>query len=257
MQHASLMINGQARTYRLFRPGSLDPNQPAPLVVLLHGCQADSSGDQIAAVTHFDNDATTGRFVAVYPDAIGGCWNLVRNPAEADDLAFMNGLLDRLVRDLPISKTRIFVAGMQGGGHMAYEVACEVSSRIAAVASVSGGMPLDGCQPARPVSIMEMHGTDDSFLPYEGGGRLGSPSIVELIQRWRTLDGCLGDPILSQSGITKTSLWNECKSGTVVRLDTVVGGHNTWFGSHSNPVPGEPNANSVIWSFFSSLQPRG
>jgi len=39
----------------------------------------------------------------------------------------------------------------------------------------------------------------------------------------------------------------------VVKLDTVTGGHNTWFGSSLDPVPGEPKASAAVWDFFNSL----
>ena len=68
----------------------------------------------------------------------------------------------------------------------------------------------------------------------------------------------MGDPDLTQSGIMKSSTWGRCKGGTVVRLDTIVGGRHTWFGCSvppCDPVPGEPDANGVVWSFFNSLRP--
>jgi poly(3-hydroxybutyrate) depolymerase len=74
------------------------------------------------------------------------------------------------------------------------------------------------------------------------------------MQRWVTLDGCAANPTVTQSGIAETSVWKQCQGGAVVRLDKVVGGHHQWFGSELDPVPGEPNANTAMWSFFSSLQ---
>jgi polyhydroxybutyrate depolymerase len=190
------------------------------------------------------------------------CWNAgsccidnVNTPV-ADDVAFVSQVLDRVTTDLPIDKTRIFIAGVSAGGFMAYRLACELSGRIAGMASVAGAMLVDSCHPARPVSILEMHGTDDSNVPYDGGAVFNgaaSPSVAAVMQSWATLDGCAGNPTQSQSGITKTSAWKGCKAGTTVRLDTVVGGHHTWFGSTIDPVPGEPSANATIWTFFSSL----
>jgi polyhydroxybutyrate depolymerase len=272
IEHGSFTVNGTLRLYRVFVPKSLDPNQPAPLVVLLHGCDGmRGSGDEVAADTHFDEEASAGRFVAVYPDGqisdnsvLGRmrCWNAgsccidnVNTPV-ADDVAFVSQVLDRVTTDLPIDKTRIFIAGVSAGGFMAYRLACELSGRIAGMASVAGAMLVDSCHPARPVSILEMHGTDDSNVPYDGGAVFNgaaSPSVAAVMQSWATLDGCAGNPTQSQSGITKTSAWKGCKGGKVVRLDTVVGGHHTWFGSTIDPVPGEPNANATIWSFFSSV----
>jgi polyhydroxybutyrate depolymerase len=272
IEQRSFTVNGTLRLYRVFVPKSLDPNQPPALVVLLHGCDGmRGSGDEVAADTHFDEEASAGRFVAVYPDGqisdnsvLGRmrCWNAgsccidnVTTPV-ADDVAFVSQVLDRVTTDLPIDKTRIFVAGVSGGAFMAYRLACELAGRIAGMASVAGTMLVDSCHPARPVSILEMHGTDDSNVPYDGGAVFNgaaSPSVAAVMQSWATLDGCAGNSTQSQSGITKTSAWKNCKGGNIVQLDTVVGGHHTWFGSTIDPVPGEPNANATIWSFFSSV----
>ena len=167
-----------------------------------------------------------------------------------------------ITKDLPIDKNRIFVAGLQSGGHMAYTLACAIPERIAAIASVSGGMPLDDRKAAmrcsdnklaKPISVMEMHGTADTFIPYQGGGGLNAPPVLDLVKYWATLDGCIGDPSVNQTGITKTTLWTHCTGTSVVKLDTVTGGHNTWFGSSLDPVPGEPKASAAVWDFFNSL----
>ncbi len=160
-----------------------------------------------------------------------------------------------MVKELPIDRARIFVTGGSGGGALAYRLACDLSSRITAIASVSGGWWLDApCRPARPVSVLEMHGEDS----YEGGGAHNLSPVLVVVQRWAELDGCVGDPVLAQSGMTKSSTWDRCKAGTVVRLDTIVGGTHTWFGCGvppCSPVPGEPDANTVVWSFFNGLRP--
>ena len=164
----------------------------------------------------------------------------------ADDFTFLTQLIDQLTLDLPIDKNRIFVTGLQSGGHMAYTLACATPGRIASIASISGGMPLNErkasmrCSDNKraPVSVMEMHGTAGSCIPYGGGGGLNAPPTLEVIKYWATADGCTGDPSVNQSGITKTTLWKHCGGTSAVRLDTVTGGHNTWFGSTLDPVPG-------------------
>ena len=258
VQHASLTIDGLKRTYRLYVPASLNRKQPAPLVVHLHGCLPGANGDLAASGSHFDDEATTGGFVAVYPDGLNDCWNAGNCCTHADDVTFISRLLDRLIKDLPINQSRVFATGLSGGGFMSYRLACELSTRFTAIASISGAMVFANCHLARPVSILEMHGTNDSNVPYDGGVPPGppTPSVAAVIQTWTALDGCVGNPIQSQTGITKTSMWKECEGGARVRLDTVVGGHHTWFGSTLDPVQGEPNANAVIWDFFSSLAPR-
>ena len=268
IEHGKISVGGLARTYRLFSPQKPDSQNPTALVVLLHAC--GSSGDQFASITHFDEQADAAGIVAVYPDALANygpgfnhCWNEFIDPTLPDDFTFLSELLDQLTKDLPIDKTRVFVAGLQSGGHMAYTLACAIPERIAAIASISGGMPLDDqkasmrCsdnQLTKPVSVMEMHGTADSFLPYGGGGQLNAPPTLDIVKYWARLDGCTGDPSVNQSGITKTTLWNHCSGTSLVRLVTVMGGHNTWFGSTLDPVPGEPKASAAVWGFFNSVR---
>lgn len=267
IEHGKISVGGLAHTYRLFTPHKLDAQNPTAMVLLLHGC--GSSGDEFAAITHFDEQAAAAGIVAVYPDGMANfgpgfnhCWNEFFDPTMADDFTFLSQLIDQLTKDLPIDKNRIFVAGLQSGGHMAYTLACAIPERIAAIESISGGMPLDErkasmrCSDnklAKPVSVMEMHGTADSFIPYEGGGGLNAPPTLDVVKYWATVDGCSGDPLVNQNGITKTTLWKPCSGTSVVRLDMVTGGHNTWFGSTLDPVPGEPKASAAVWDFFNSV----
>jgi polyhydroxybutyrate depolymerase len=241
VQYVSLTLDGRLRDYRIFRPPALDYTKPIPLVISLHGTPSDAATQ--ASVSHFDEEATKAGFVAVYPDGCDGAWD---PDTGSYDVQFISRLIERLKSDFQVDTARVYIVGVSAGAPMAYRVACELSTMIAGLASVAGSMFNSDCHPTRPISVLEMHGTVDANVPYARG--------VAAVQAWTMLDSCVGDPALSQSGITKTSFWSQCKAGTVVRLDTVVGGHHTWFGSTYDPVPGEPNANAVIWSFFSSLR---
>ena len=266
IQHEQMTVGGIVRSYRLFEPPSVISGGAVALVLLLHPC--NSSGDHLASATHFDEQATSARLVVAYPDGLANfgpgfahCWNEFLDPTMPDDLAFLGQLMDRLKATLPINPHRIFVAGQQSGGHMAYTLACAIPGRLTGIASVSGGMPLDGraasmrCASSQstPVSVMEMHGTSDDFIPYEGGGGLAAPATVDLIKYWATVDRCSGDPVVAQNGITKSEVWKLCRGATTVRLDTVSGGHSTWFGSSVDSVLGEPNATAAVWTFFNSV----
>lgn len=268
VRHASLTVDGIKRTYRLYVPPSLDTKQPAPMVVALTGFPG--TGDEMAEVSRLDVQANTLGFIVVYPDPVPdsqadlsnlleGSWNAGTCCGDAsakgvDDVTFINRLLDRLSTDFRIDTTRVFAAGLSNGGMMAYRLACELSDRISAVASVAGAMVvIDDCRPARSVSILEMHGTADSHVAYAG---YYPSSTVSTVQRWVALDGCTDKPTQTVSGVTKTSTWVHCRAGTVVRFDTVVGGHHTWFGTDLDPVPGEPDSTATVWDFFSNLKPR-
>jgi polyhydroxybutyrate depolymerase len=246
VQHASITVDGQKRTYRLFLPAGLDATKAAPLVVALTGCP--SVGDDMATATHLDDVATSKGFVIVYPDPVNGCWNTGTCCGSAHDTKFIGQLVDKLTAEIRVDKARIFAAGFSAGAVLTYTLACAFSDRFAAIVSDAGQEDGQTCQPARPISVLEIHGTEDTSVLYNYGS--------EAVQRWVGLDGCPATPTLTVNGITKTSLWNGCRANTVVRFDTVVGGHHQWFGSTFDPIPGEPDSNALMWAFFSGLQPK-
>jgi polyhydroxybutyrate depolymerase len=258
VQHKSLNFGGRVRTYRLFRSGSVPAGHLVPLVVLLHGCSASGgSGDEMAANTNFDNEAIKIGAIAAYPDAVA-CWNdgSGRGPSTTvDDIGFISQLIKTLSKDQPIDPKRVFLAGFSIGAVMASRVACELSNQVVAIAAVGGRLLRDdpACHPSQPVSILAMAGTNDMNFPYEGDGPINADSAMEFVHQWALLDQCDPASTLGDTGITTTLSWHSCKNGRIVRLDTVKGGQHTWFGSGNYSVTGEPNANSVIGSFFSGL----
>jgi polyhydroxybutyrate depolymerase len=256
-QKATMTVSGQVRTYTVFRPSSLDPIRPVPLVIALHGYTADARWMEDA--THFDEQATQDGFIVVYPQGIDNSWNAgtccgVAQSQNIDDVAFIRELIDRLVRDGHADPKRVFVTGMSNGAMMAHRLGCELSDRIAAIASVAGALITGACQPARPVSVLEMHGTEDSLVPFGGGSVAGIgqfPSTISFMRRWATFDGCTGSPTVTKSGITKTTTWAGCREHTAVILDAVTGAGHWWFGPDEDPA--EPSATTVVWDFFSHV----
>jgi polyhydroxybutyrate depolymerase len=250
-----LTLDRRLRDYRLFTPPGLDLTKPMPLVLLLHGAPIDAQGFE--NIVHFDQEASTGGFVLASPNGCDGMWNYADGGPKTTDDDFIQRVIEQLEAQFPINKGRVFVVGASAGSWVAYRLACDLADQITAIASVAGTMRLaDDCRPSRPVSILEIHGTHDNVHPWGGNGQHHASPVEDVNQRWIGLDGCAPNPAVSNSGITETSVWRQCEGGAVVQLDKVVGGHHTWFGSDFDPVPGEPNANALIWSFFSSVPTR-
>jgi polyhydroxybutyrate depolymerase len=252
--YTSMIVDGRYRDYRVFQPPTLDPTGPVPLVIVLHGTPIDAAGFE--DVIHFQTEASAAGFMAVYPDGCDEDWD---ESGKSYDVDFFNKMLDRLESQCPIDTSRIYIIGSSSGGFMTYRVACDMASRVAAAASIAGSMWWNDCAPGRPIPILEMHGTADVNVPYDGGrstyhNGMHLPSVTTVIQQWVGLDGCTGNPVTSRSGITQITLWNHCQGGAVVQLDTIVGAHHTWFGSTFDPVPGEPDANKAIWTFLKQFQ---
>jgi polyhydroxybutyrate depolymerase len=252
VQYVDLTVDGKLRNYRVFQPTSHNLSKPVPLVIALHGTPMNA--DDLATISRIDDEAAKAQFLAAYPNGCQGSWEYPDGGPKAPQVDFISQMISRLEAKFPIDKSRIFVVGVSAGSVMAYRLACDLSSQIAAVASVAGAMLPDDCSPGRPVSVLEMHGTADCWR-----GGCPHPELLgvdALIQRWRTIDGCSSNPTTSHGGITTTSLWH-CRAGSVVQLDAIAGGHHNWFGCSTppcNPVAGEPDATTAIWNFFSGLQ---
>ena len=254
------------RAYRVFVPPTLDRRRPAPLVLVLHG--GANSVEDTVKTTRFDREAAAGDFIVAYPEGTRREWNAgtccgsapSRNP---DDVGYLTRVLDQVEADYSIDKTRVFVAGVSNGAMMAYRFACERADRVTAVGSVAGAVVVDGCRPSRPVSVLEIHGTEDQLIPYEGG----KPSAVEaqnappytstpaMVRRWAEIDRCPPPSPPQVAGPVTTEAWEGCANGSAVSLVTVQGAGHIWFADGLGPANGALDATATIWRFFAALRP--
>ena len=99
------------------------------------------------AYTGFNDIASEENFIVVYPQGsyfngtthwnVGG-WTL---GSSVDDVAFIDFLIDAISEDYLIDSERIYSTGMSNGGYMSFLLACQLSERIAAIASGAGSPP--------------------------------------------------------------------------------------------------------------------
>jgi len=237
-------------------PASYDPTHPAPLVVDLHGL--DSSGADQAKLAHMAAASEADGFIAIHPNGLGASWNGGEccDPSAKDgvkDTAFIGHVLDEAEARLCIDSDRVYAAGFSNGGFMAHRLGCELADRFAAIGSVSGVLGIDGCQPSRPVPVIQIHGTSDPIVPYGGGGLFNYTSVASTISTWRTINGCsaAAQPTYQHGDATCVS------SCGVVTLCTIDGGGHQWPGGDSTgilngKVSSDLDATATLWAFFAS-----
>jgi len=118
--------------------------------------------------------------------------------AGPDDVGYLATLIDDIAGAWPIDREAVFAIGYGNGGNMAYRLACDRADVVAAIVAIAGGAAIDPslCAPARPVSVLHLHGTADTEFAYDGGGPFqmapGAPGAVECVTRWAGHDGCGG-----------------------------------------------------------------
>lgn len=196
----------------------------------------------------------------------------------ADDVAFLNQMLDQLALKYSVDTHRIYAAGLSDGGFMALRMGCDMADRVAAVAAVGAAFPKTMiCLPSRPISALFIDGTDDPVVPYGGGsykpGRFHVLSAEESAKTWSKFDHCEEKPAQAKlpplnkekgSKDTKTFTYNQCQGNAQVVLYAVKNGGNTWPGGEQYMTEKEVgktsdalNANESIWNFLSANKITG
>jgi polyhydroxybutyrate depolymerase len=257
------------RTYTLHVP----PGDPVGLVLNLHGGGGTGIGQR--NLTDFDTVADNHNLLVVYPNGYDKSWADGRGASPADrrhvdDVGFLIGLAGKLQNDYGIAAGHVFVTGMSNGGFMANRLACERADVFAAVAPVAGTLGAKMvCNPSRPVSVWEAHGTADPLVHFNGGavhGRGGlshSISAVSMVNKWRTADACQGDPSaealpsVGDGTVVHRFDSTACAASTEVVFYQIDNGGHTWPGGKQylpKPVIGPTtrafDASELIAQFF-------
>jgi polyhydroxybutyrate depolymerase len=128
----------------------------------------------------------------VYPNANGKYWNLTGGGTQGnDDVEFVSSLLDQLENVLCIDQHRVYAAGVSNGGGFVSRLGCELSDRLTGIASVAGLYGREpACPPSRPLSVLEMHGTADTTVPYGGLPTRAIASVDSFLLKWERWDSC-------------------------------------------------------------------
>lgn len=266
-----LLYQGWLRTYYLHIPRSYKSDRPMPLVLVFHG--SGGSGSSIANVTRFNELADKKGFIVVYPNGIDHHWSDGHGVfyPQVDDISFVAALIDRLMQIRNIDSRRIYATGFSNGGMLTQTLACNLSDRIAAFASVAGTLPANlasSCKPKTPVSLLIVHGTSDRSVPYSGGkiGGVGREvvSVPKMVELWRYHNSCASKAKVEKLPNTahnrgmqvEISRYSPCSGGSEVMLVTVKGGGHSWPGGASGNVKeyqgnvSRINASKAIWNFF-------
>ncbi|RSK40148.1 extracellular catalytic domain type 1 short-chain-length polyhydroxyalkanoate depolymerase [Hymenobacter perfusus] len=262
----TIRFGSTVRDYRLYVPRAYTGAQPVPLLLNLHGYGSNNVEQE--QYGDFRAIADTANFLVLHPngtvDAAGNrFWNNFVPPGSGgpDDVAFLAALIDSVSARYRVEPSRVYSTGMSNGGFMSYDLACQLSPRIAAIASVTGTMVasrLDACAPVRPVPVLQIHGTEDGLVPYLGNGVF--LPIPTVINSWVQRNGCNPTPIITlvpdinttDGSTAERQLYTGGRNGSVVELYRIIGGGHTWPDAPINTgvTNRDINASREIWRFL-------
>jgi polyhydroxybutyrate depolymerase len=168
-----------------------------------------------------------------------------------DDTWFVSDLLNDLQRAYCVDPERIYAVGISAGGGMTKYLACTLAGRIAAFAAVAPDLyqPPGGCDPSRPVSLLEIHGTRDPVVPYTGNASPGNwplPAVPDWLATLGRQDSCHvpartflnAPPIIGEE-------WTGCRDHAEIVHYRINGGGHIW----PSTIHGI-STDQVIWRFL-------
>ncbi len=254
----------------VFVPDSYRSDTPVPLIMMLHGYSA--SGIWQEEYMKFRPLVDQEGFIYFYPDGNQDSlrnrfWNATDaccdfEESQVDDSGYLRALINELTTIFTIDAEKIFIVGHSNGGFMAYRMACDHSDVVSGIASLAGAAFIDhnDCQPEYPVHVLQMHGTNDATILFDGGCFSPPrcyPGAEASVDQWVTLNGCL--PVADESVPPLDIVLGIPGAETTIRryrAGCLAGGSSELWAINGGPhVPAlQPDFSQLVVDFFFSLE---
>ena len=254
--HTTLEIGPSSRKAILELPGGHNVSNKLPLVVALHGYTSSGLGvsgffDLIDSVHENGHlllrpDGTISATGQRFWNATDACCNIWGQ--EVDDVSWLTSLINEVITYHGADPEGIIIVGYSNGGFMAHRMACERGDMLRSIISLAGATHYDfnDCPNTGYPNVLQIHGTSDSVIFYDGGTILGDnyPAASQTVFSWANRSGCNLTyteinqlDLISPRGVNDTNEYEHlnCSSGNRVSLWEIPNGsHYPQLSSPSN-----------------------
>ena len=243
------------RQFTVVWPDAQNDSLKLPLVFGFHG--AGGSAEQFIYNPTLDSLISNGDFIGIYPNGHsnagnnGGYWNLGNEPTNANDVEFVNLIIDTLLNFSNINFKKVYAIGYSNGAGMVNLLGKQTDyfKAIAPLFSqqlISTGNILKDST----LSVFQLNGEIDVVIPLNGGntdvGEFMSASNSAL--NWASNFNCDIVGIATTDNwnniIIESTLYGNCDNNHEVKKLVAIGqGHE--IGNYPEEI-----MYNDIWSFF-------
>lgn len=160
-----------SRNGLLYVPQSYRAEQPAPLVVLLHG----AGGSAANWFGSYGPRAESLGVIALAPESRGATWDAVRGEFGAD-VRFIDTALRYVFTHCAVDPAHIAIAGFSDGASYALSLGLANGDLFTHVIAFSPGF-MRRAEPAGKPPVFVSHGSDDRILPIASTSRVIIPDL--------------------------------------------------------------------------------
>ena len=250
----------------IYLPADYSESNSYPLVILLHAYGMDTS--QAESIWGFTESVSEYNFIYAVPSGTldqdgsyfwnsnSACCNFYNS--SVDDVSYLYQYIRRLKDSYNINANRIYVVGDSNGGFMALELAYRFPDLISASVSSAGASHFESRSDLLTgVHILQIQGTDDTSILFEGGfiGGRPYPGAEATARQWAIYNNCslpglatepkdLDSNLLGQE--TEVIVYSSgCRSAGSVELWAIQkGGHGL-----GRPVPDASRLGLLDWLY--------
>ena len=220
-------------------------NNKYPIMFFFHG-----SGNDAESGFVLSNLVNAEEFIGVYPQGYKKSWNLGEERSDADDVEFVNMIIEKLKEYRNLDTENIFAIGTSNGAAMVNELGLKTNF-FKGIAPLSSQL-LTRQNPSNttnPMSVYQICGSDDETIPYEGGiSDVGHTfkSAHDSAKNWAEAFNCNLNYSLNLVGQDSIFTYNNCKNNNTIKFKRIENGNHGLNGRLRERC-------TMLWEFFKKL----